>query len=158
MYKYLSNAYDELHGEEQLRKLGIIKAEISLGAEDTVLDVGCGTGLSISLGCKVVGVDCCREMVKKSRARITAVKAFAEKLPFPDKSFDAAICVTACHNFPDINAAVKEMSRVARKKAAISVMRKSYRLKPIENAIKDNFSVDKIINDRTDRIYVCTIK
>lgn len=158
MYKQLSNAYDELHGEEQLRKLGIIKAELGLKPEDTVLDVGCGTGLSSVLGCRITGIDCCKEMVEKSASRITAVKAFAEKLPFPDKSFDAVICVTAAHNFSDINAAVKEMNRVARRHAAISVMRKSSMLKPIEEAINDNFSVDKVINDRTDKIYVCTIK
>lgn len=157
MYKYLSNAYDELHGEEQLRKLGIIKAELGLKPEDTVLDVGCGTGLSRALGCTVVGVDCCEEMVEKSMTRITAVKASAEKLPFHDKSFDAAICVTACHNFSNINAAMKEMRRVARKHAAISVMRKSAMLKQIEKAIRNNFSVDKVIDDRTDKIYICTI-
>ncbi len=158
MYGQLSNAYDELHGEEQMRKLGIIKAELDLKPEDTVLDIGCGTGLSSALGCTVVGVDCCEEMVEKSTARITAVKAFAEKLPFPDKSFDAAICVTACHNFSDINAAMEEMRRVTRRHAAISVLKKASRLRTIEEAINKNFLVDKAIDDRADIIYVCTIR
>ncbi|MBI2142669.1 class I SAM-dependent methyltransferase [Candidatus Woesearchaeota archaeon] len=158
MYEYLSNAYDELHGEEQLRKLSIIKAELGLSPDDSVIDVGCGTGLSSALGCKVVGVDSCEEMVEKSTARITAIKAFAEELPFPDKSFDAAICVTACHNFSDASAAVKEMLRVARNKAAISVLKKSVSLRAIEESIRKNFRVEKIIDDRTDTIYICTIR
>jgi len=42
--------------------------------------------------------------------------AFAEDLPFADGSFDVVACRIAAHHFADVNAAVREMARVARDK------------------------------------------
>jgi len=42
--------------------------------------------------------------------------AFAEDLPFADASFDVVACRIAAHHFADVNAAVREMARVARDK------------------------------------------
>ena len=158
MYEYLSSAYDELHGSEQTRKLNIIKAELGLKPWNTVLDIGCGTGLSSILGCEITGIDCCDEMIEKSRKRINAMKGFAEELPFPDKSFDAVICVTALHNFSDINAAIIEMRRVSRGKIAISALKKSSRLKLIEDTIKNQLHIELVVDDATDRIFFCINK
>ncbi len=154
-YSLLSNAYDELHGEEQLRKLSLIKAELGIESNDSVLDVGCGTGLSASLGCSVTGVDNCREMVEKSQARIKSVLANAERLPFPSKSFDKVICVTAIHNFSDINSSLAEMSRVSRKEVAISVLKKSEKSAIIDSLIHAMLHVNKVIGDSQDNIYFC---
>lgn len=48
-----------------------------------------------------------------------AVQGFAERLPFPDKSFDAAMALLTVHHWPDIRAGLREMMRVARRRAVV---------------------------------------
>ena len=45
--------------------------------------------------------------------------AFAEDLPFADGSFDVVACRIAAHHFADVNAAIREMARVARDRVVI---------------------------------------
>ena len=45
--------------------------------------------------------------------------AFAEDLPFADGSFDVVACRIAAHHFADVNAAIREMARVAGDKVVI---------------------------------------
>jgi len=45
--------------------------------------------------------------------------AFAEALPFADGSFDVVACRIAAHHFADVNAAIREMARVARDRVVI---------------------------------------
>jgi SAM-dependent methyltransferase len=80
------------------------------GAEVKVLDVATGGGhVARRLreeGCTVVTVDPAPGMQAD-------VIAPAEHLPFEDGSFDVVTCRIAAHHFPDIHAAVKEMTRVS---------------------------------------------
>jgi len=77
----------------------------------TVLDVATGGGHVArrlrERGATVVTVDPAPGM----QADTTAP---AEELPFADASFDAVACRLAAHHFSDIDAAVREMARVAR--------------------------------------------
>ena len=43
------------------------------------------------------------------------VLAPAEHIPFADGAFDVVVCRIAPHHFPDVEAAVREMARVARR-------------------------------------------
>jgi SAM-dependent methyltransferase len=45
--------------------------------------------------------------------------AFAEDLPFADASFDVVACRIAAHHFTDVNAAIREMARVASDKVVV---------------------------------------
>jgi SAM-dependent methyltransferase len=76
----------------------------------TVLDVATGGGHVArrlrELGTTVVTVDPAPGMQADSTAP-------AESLPFADGSFDAVACRLAAHHFADVQAAVKEMARVA---------------------------------------------
>jgi SAM-dependent methyltransferase len=45
--------------------------------------------------------------------------AFAEDLPFADASFDVVACRIAAHHFSDVNAAIREMARVASGKVVV---------------------------------------
>jgi SAM-dependent methyltransferase len=80
------------------------------GPDVKVLDVATGGGhVARRLreeGCTVVTVDPAPGM----RADVVAP---AEHLPFEDGSFDVVTCRIAAHHFPDIHAAVAEMSRVS---------------------------------------------
>jgi len=82
----------------------------------TVLDVATGGGHVArrlrELGTTVVTVDPAPGM----QADTTAP---AESLPFADGSFDAVACRLAAHHFVDIQAAVREMARVAKRRVVI---------------------------------------
>jgi SAM-dependent methyltransferase len=82
----------------------------------TVLDVATGGGhVARRLregGATVVTVDPAPGM----QADTTAP---AESLPFADGSFDAVACRIAAHHFADVQAAVREMARVARDRVIV---------------------------------------
>ena len=89
-----------------------------------ILDVGTGTGrAAIALakaGAIVTGVDASREMlaVAGRRAREEGVTvAFASgdahRLDFPDRSFDAVVCLRVLMHTPDWRASLGELCRVA---------------------------------------------
>jgi ubiquinone/menaquinone biosynthesis C-methylase UbiE len=86
-----------------------------------VLDVGCGTGqLAARLRralprAEVVGCDFSRGMLRRARARspeVRWVQGDAQRLPFPDRHFDALVSTEAFHWFPDGAAALAEFHRV----------------------------------------------
>lgn len=87
-------------------------------ATDVLLDVACGTGL-VSKHFKgkvgrIVGVDITTAMFDQAAPYTDErVVAPGEALPFPDASFDLAVCRQGIQ-FMDDGAAVKEMVRVLR--------------------------------------------
>ena len=126
-----ARAYDLANGLFGRRGKGLREAfadDLGLHAGDRVLDVGCGTGrLAIAFAKRVApsgsvaGIDPAPEMIKRatSRARKQQVPvafqvAFAQRLPFPDATFDAVACTFALHHVAedDQQSAVQEMHRV----------------------------------------------
>jgi ubiquinone/menaquinone biosynthesis C-methylase UbiE len=92
-----------------------VLAALELAPDDRLLDVGCGGGVFIrhaqqETGCRVVGLDHSREMVKL--ARPLAVHGEAEQLPFADREFTAVSSIVAFFFFPDPVRALREMRRV----------------------------------------------
>jgi ubiquinone/menaquinone biosynthesis C-methylase UbiE len=91
-----------------------------------VLEVGCGRGGGVSYaarrfaGCHVVGVDVAGSAVDLCRRQHAAVtnaefmKASADHLPFPDGSFDVVINVESSHCYGEVDAFLREASRVLR--------------------------------------------
>jgi ubiquinone/menaquinone biosynthesis C-methylase UbiE len=94
-----------------------------------VLDVGCGTGTLLSLLARqpkttlLVGLDyspamirCLAEKIARSPhgAKLHAVVADAERLPFPDESFDVLTCCNSFHHYPHQAEVIREFQRVLR--------------------------------------------
>lgn len=78
-----------------------------------VLDVGCGSGfiahhLSGMLGAAVIGVD----VRRSTDAPIPYISFDGARLPFPDKSFDAALLCYVLHHARDQRAFMREVRRV----------------------------------------------
>lgn len=85
------------------------------------LDVGAGTGFLTSAlvarGAHATAIDASPEMVRLLRARfpgIDAREADAERLPFPDASFDGAFANMCLHHVERPEAALREMARVVK--------------------------------------------
>ncbi|HEX5871663.1 MAG TPA: class I SAM-dependent methyltransferase [Longimicrobium sp.] len=92
----------------------------ALGPARTVVNVGAGTGSYEPADRAVVAVEPSAEMVRQRPPRAApAVRATAERLPFRDRAFDAAMAVLTIHHWPDWRAGVAEMRRVARGPVAI---------------------------------------
>ena len=91
-----------------------------------ILDVGCGTGRGLNefalQACSATGVDASRDMLAAARCgspdpgRARLVSAVAQRLPFPDASFDIVTSLNFLHLFSTETqrAMVAEMKRVVR--------------------------------------------
>lgn len=96
--------------------------QVRLGRAQAVLEVGCGTGviteeLTRLSGACVVGLDCNPTMLAFAREgsdRAVYVCGDAHTLPFPDKSFDIAVCHYLLLWLADPERGVQEMARVVR--------------------------------------------
>ena len=87
----------------------------ALGAAQTVLNVGAGTGSYEPADRAVTAVEPSGEMIaKRAPGAAKAIQASAADLPFPDKSFDAAMAILTIHHWPDKRAGLGEMRRVTR--------------------------------------------
>lgn len=104
--------------------------QLCLRPDGTYLDVCCGTGdmvLRIARRLKsrgrVTGIDFSRNMLSIASARalsagrhsiIDWVEGDAQSLPFPDGSFDGAVCSFGLRNLTDLQAGISEMARVVK--------------------------------------------
>jgi demethylmenaquinone methyltransferase/2-methoxy-6-polyprenyl-1,4-benzoquinol methylase len=101
-----------------------------------VLDVATGTAaVAIELvrrtGCQVVGLDQSPEMLATGRERVEAagltgrisiVEASADRLPFPDRSFDALTFTYLLRYVEDPAATLAELARVVRRGGTIAAL------------------------------------
>jgi ubiquinone/menaquinone biosynthesis C-methylase UbiE len=108
---------------------------VDLKQGDRVIDIACGTGIVARIaaarmgpGGVVVGVDLNPGMLNVARRATDAAapvhwrEASADKLPFPDGSFDIAYCQLGLQFFADRPAALREMRRVLSAKGRLAVM------------------------------------
>lgn len=159
MYSEIHKSYDELYKSEQLNKFRIILEETQIKSSDKLLDVACGTGLLLDfldqegIRCNKTGIDKSEGMLKHCRHH--CIHANAESLPFSDKEFDIVTCITALHDFDDPGKAIKEIKRVYRRTAAITVLRAAKRYYELCELIKQHFKIRKTIEEMHDSIFIC---
>ncbi len=163
-YDNIARGYEELHREEQEKKVGLVKKFLTVKESDLLLDVGCGTGITSNFPCLVVGLDPAKKLLERFSASlaksITLVCAPAEKMPLPDSNFDIVVSLTSLQNFDDPEQGLREMCRVGKKKAqyAISFLKKSAKKKMLIRLIKKYFVVEKEIEEEKDIIFFCRKK
>ena len=154
-YDHIAQGYEELHREEQLRKIAIIKAHVAIRPDDLLLDVGCGTGLTCDFPCCVVGLDPAIALLQRTPKSLPIVQAEAEHIPFADDSFDIVSSVTAIQNFRDIRKGLEEIRRVGKDRFILTFLAQSAKRDAIKAAIEELFVVDKVIEEDYDVIHVC---
>ncbi len=122
-YDRWAPVYDLVFGQvfERGRRASLEAAE-RIGGR--ILEVGVGTGISLpdySRGNRIVGVDISEAMLRKARHRVAAgglphVEALevmdAERLNFPDDSFDVVVAQYVVTAVPNPEAALDEFARV----------------------------------------------
>ncbi len=97
---------------------------------ETVLDVATGTGavareLVRVHGCSVVGLDQSPEMLAEARRQdggIEYVEATAERLPFPDASFDHLTFTYLLRYVDEPGATLQELARVVRPGGTVAML------------------------------------
>ncbi len=92
--------------------------DLQLDTRERMLDVGCGTGelaavLAEETPGEVVGVDADPRLLSVAREHVPVVAGDANRLPFPDDSFDLVVCQALLINLPDPERAVREFARVS---------------------------------------------
>jgi SAM-dependent methyltransferase len=94
---------------------------VALGEARSVVNVGAGTGSYEPADLRVTAVEPSLAMIhQRPAAAAPVVQAVAERLPFPDAAFDAALAVLTVHHWQARAAAgLDELARVARQRVVI---------------------------------------
>ena len=133
MFDRIAGVYDVMNSvmtaglHHHWRERAVDLAEVGPGSR--ALDVATGTGdLAIALsrrGADVVGSDFSEGMLARARAKqpgLTWEWADVRELPYPDDAFDAATVGFGARNFGDLDAGLREMTRVVRPGGKVVVL------------------------------------
>ena len=97
------------------------RIDAALGSAETVVNVGAGTGSYEPRGRRVVAVEPSAVMLRQRHPDAApAIQGQAERLPFPDGTFDAAMAVWTVHHWADPPAGLAELRRVARDRVVVA--------------------------------------
>jgi SAM-dependent methyltransferase len=124
-----ADAYDRFMGRYSVLLSPQLADVAGISYGQRVLDVGCGPGaltaeLVTRVGAAAVSaVDPSEPFVAAARARnpeVDVQQAFAEQLPFPDRTFDAALAQLVVHFMSAPAAGLAEMRRVTREDGVVA--------------------------------------
>ena len=117
LYDRIGSGYTKVRGEDPRIAAAIHAA---LGDARTVVNVGAGAGSYEPRDREVTAVEPSEVMIaQRAPDAAPVVRARAEALPFPDGAFDAAMAALTDHHWPDRAAGLREMRRVARRRAVV---------------------------------------
>lgn len=157
-YDQISQGYEELHKEEQLKKIELIKQYLKPQKQEKLLDVGCGTGLTTRpWNCKRFGIDPSKKLLEKAKEKDKEGEyklASAENIPFKDNEFDIVISITAIQNFNNIQKGLNEIKRVGNNKFILTFLKKSQKANKIASLIQQTFNITKILEEDKDIIMI----
>jgi ubiquinone/menaquinone biosynthesis C-methylase UbiE len=125
-YSRLAPAYDRRWDRYSLGSLGKLIERLELRGNERVLDIACGTGRLEELlreqhpGLDVTGVDLSPDMLTVARERLPEdartrwLQGADDSVKLPEATFDLVTCNNAFHLFPDQQASLHRMARLAR--------------------------------------------
>lgn len=98
---------------------------IETHAGKSILDIGCGHGVYgrelVKKGYEYTGIEANKDYAAEACKHVKAFHMRAEKLDFPDKSFDTVIMLEVLEHLEDPYTALTEIKRVARQNLVVSV-------------------------------------
>jgi len=119
--------------EEKTSRIQGIVEWFGLAENDSVLDVGTGTGILLPfirevIGPKgrLVGIDFSFQMLRQAKIRQSCgdqflINASVEWIPFPSVQFDRVTCFSAFPHFPNKARALSEMVRVLKSEGTLYI-------------------------------------
>lgn len=123
-YDRMARWYDWAEGLPEILGVRKLRKALFERARGRVLEVAAGTGKNLPYypkGCEITAVDMSPAMLEIARARagrfnlkIMFETMDAERLEFPDQSFDTVVSSLSTCTFPDPVSALREMARVCR--------------------------------------------
>jgi ubiquinone/menaquinone biosynthesis C-methylase UbiE len=131
-YPIILNLYGGFHSPSLAQLVSTVSQKVQ-ATKGRVLDVACGPstyGRRIASPSKeVFGIDVSMGMLRQGAAYVAKdglpnvhfARARVEALPFEDGLFDAALCCGSLHLFADTVIALREMARVMKPAAILSV-------------------------------------
>jgi ubiquinone/menaquinone biosynthesis C-methylase UbiE len=141
-YKYLSKVYDQvnrINWTEEMRSEALEWLEF--GANDRVLDVGCGTGFGtaglLEYADNVHALDQSIHQMENAfekfgkQGQVTFHMGDAERLPFTDNTFDIVWSSGSIEYWPNPIQGLKEIRRVAKPGGQILIVGPDYPSNPI---------------------------
>ncbi|MFW9922363.1 MAG: class I SAM-dependent methyltransferase [Candidatus Thorarchaeota archaeon] len=146
-YDASAEIYDQRYKDIQAQKYREIFSRLEINGQESILDIGCGTGMLLGLlnnhkekSTKLVGIDISLEMVKianKKHPEIDFLVADSDSLPLRENTFSKIISVTVLQNLPEPKYTINEIFRVSKAdcKIAISILRKTWTLEELEKII-----------------------
>ncbi|MDG2307304.1 MAG: methyltransferase domain-containing protein [Candidatus Binatia bacterium] len=125
IYSQFSVLYDRIFTNVFSPRINQVIQSMNLEPGSRVLEVGVGTGLSLTAyppHCEVVGVDLAEDMLTRAQRKIERsgwghvelAVGDAQALDFPDASFDYVTSFHVVSVVPDAQAMMREMARVCR--------------------------------------------
>lgn len=159
-YDKIAPSYNELHRDEQLKKLELIKEyldkkSIKIDSSTKILDVGCGTGIAQEFfeenyKADTFGIDPSEKLLEQNEYQCVLMEA--EDIEFEDGEFDIVISLTAIQNFEDISVGLSEIKRVGKDFFILTYLKKSEKADDINKNIKEMFTVIDSVEEDKDII------
>jgi ubiquinone/menaquinone biosynthesis C-methylase UbiE len=138
------------HGRITLRNMNLGHAaltawglqHIAVQSRDTILDVGCGGGVTVARLAamvpegKVYGIDhseesvaasCKENKVRIAQGQVEIILGSVSHLPFPDQMFDLVSAVETHYFWPDLDADVREILRVLKPGGTFILIAEAYK-------------------------------
>lgn len=148
-----SKMYDDSAGKSMTFFTDMLVRDLQIPENSTVLDVGCGTGIStfqlmqrVQGRGKFHGIDISKKMLDLARARAAHLgyanvdfsKGDAEQLDFPEFSFDLVISNQSFLFFPDKQRALNEVFRVLKPTGQTALL---FFGEPTNREVKDIYKI-----------------
>ena len=166
-YNATAHSYNCQYQEEQFRKYKIALNSLKMSRNNSILDVGCGTGLLIKefteTASFVVGIDLSKKMIKIAKEKFREYKNVflicgdADHLSLREKIIDKVFSFTLLQNMPDIQKTTREILRVAKmnSKIILSVNKKSFTKKEFLKLLREvNITITNFIDDKDLKDYL----
>lgn len=148
-YDKTAHLYNTRYEEEQNIKFKVVLRDLKIRKKDSILDLGCGTGLLLQKiqrkAESIVGVDLSRKMLEKAKdytrisGNVQLILADADHIPVIERCFDTVFAITLLQNVPSPFTTLQEIKRITKRDSIIFItgLKKSFSIKSFQNLLEN---------------------